>query len=96
MSLLDFAKSIPGLILDSSRTSFFEINEKLLIDLENGNLKYRNRFRQLLLGAKSVGQTRVLKVIKSFMYNIKSKIIRIYGNYDSSYKIDSNLKFKIY
>lgn len=58
----NFVAAVRGdLYLDSSRMDFVRQNARLLQQLSMGGLVGRNRFRRLLLGAKSTGKTCLLQ-----------------------------------
>lgn len=64
--LLSFAREC-NIAIDRSRKEFFERHNVLIRDLIEGKLENRNRFRELLLGVKSVGKTQLFKTLKQYM-----------------------------
>ncbi len=80
--LVNFAHD-QGLFLDRSRTAFLERQHNILQRLVGSKLKNKNRFRELLLGVKAVGKTRMLKLVQDYAIRNYEQIVSIYVSYDS-------------
>ena len=72
-----------GFYLDQSRTDFLESHHRLLMELKNGKLKGRNRFRELLLGVKAVGKTALVHILRDFTKSHVKDIIVVFASFDS-------------
>ena len=72
-----------GFYLDQSRTNFLEKHHRLLLELKNGKLKGRNRFRELLLGVKAVGKTALVQILRDFTKAHMKDIIVVFASFDS-------------
>eukprot|EP01038_Epipyxis_sp_PR26KG_P010339 gene10339-13890_t len=90
ISLLDFARDA-GIYLDESRKSFFERHLKVIEDLISGKLKGRNRFRELLLGVKSVGKSTSIMAIRNFVNQKYPEVVCIHIKYDGCDKLLSDV-----
>ncbi len=64
MDILEYAGN--KLYLDESRQKFFLYHWNTITKLVNGDLFMKNRFRELLLGSKSVGKPSLLQVLAAF------------------------------
>lgn len=92
LGLPDYAEINFKMFLDQSRRLFFERQHSLISDLQTGDLRGRNRFRELLLGVKAVGKSEMLKVLKSYTKKMFPLIVVVYISYDAT---DSLLSSKI-
>ena len=72
-----------GFYLDQSRTNFLENHYRLLLELKNGKLKGRNRFRELLLGVKAVGKTALVQILRDFTKSHMKDIIVVFASFDA-------------
>ena len=72
-----------GFYLDQSRTNFLENHYRLLLELKNGKLKGRNRFRELLLGVKAVGKTALVHILRDFTKSHMKDIIVVFASFDA-------------
>lgn len=61
--------------IDESRRQFFERHHNIISKLLNGELVRKNRFRELLLGSKSVGKTILLKILAEYTKNNTSNLL---------------------
>eukprot|EP01033_Poteriospumella_lacustris_P012516 gene12516-8949_t len=52
--------------LDESRLAFLKRHRQLIHDLMDGELRGRNRFRELLLGTKACGKSTMLEILRDF------------------------------
>ena len=82
ITLVEFAQK-QKLFLDESRKEFLKRHDLLINDLVNGKLQGRNRFRELLLGVKSVGKSEVCKILKSYTKAKHPQVVTVYISYDS-------------
>lgn len=73
--------------LDESRREFLNRNERILGELVLGNLVGMNRFRELLLGLKSVGISTMLKTLHDFVgKKYGEQIISVLIRYDATFR----------
>jgi len=91
-SILKFAED-KGMYLDWSRKSFFERQENLIKSLSEGKLVGKNRFRELLLGLKAVGKSKILKTLEAYVENYFQSVLPIYVTYDASETLPSKRIF---
>jgi hypothetical protein len=91
ITLVEFAQK-QKLFLDQSRKEFLDRHELLIDHLVKGKLRGRNRFRELLLGVKSVGKSELCKILNSYMKEMYPQVVTVYISYDSS---DTQLSIRI-
>jgi hypothetical protein len=60
-------------------------HEEILTKLANGELENQNRFRELLLGVKSVGKTYLLKLLHQFIQDghDSNNVLSVFVSYDA-------------
>lgn len=82
ITLVQFAQK-QKLFLDQSRKEFLERHDLLIDELVKGKLRGRNRFRELLLGVKSVGKSELCKILNSYTKEMHPQVLTVYISYDS-------------
>lgn len=90
--IISFAENFDDIFLDESRRKFLKYHEECINSLEDGLLNGRNRFRQILLGTKASGKTKMLEIIQDYMKARNSdKIIVLKVVYGDAYGTSSLL-----
>ncbi len=81
--LITFASNV--IHLDQSRKAFFAQHHYLIVDLVNGKLVGRNRFRQMLLGDKGTGKSTLLQILQKYIAHYYRDVVIILHNYSTKH-----------
>jgi len=77
--------------LDDCRKDFMDRHYELLTQLRNGQLRGRNRFRELMLGVKAVGKTHMLRVLSDYTTTHMKNVLVVFTSFESDVRTPTQL-----